>query len=108
MCFKTCFYVYVHSSADYGHSQIRETTLKKWLKEWGLQSSRKQAHTFETIAEPIQELKIKFPTAGASTMQGLLRTDFGMRVPKDIHLSPSCCLISPQVQAVDLRLQQPC
>jgi hypothetical protein len=26
------------------------TTLKKWLKEWGLQGAKKQAHTFSTIS----------------------------------------------------------
>jgi hypothetical protein len=53
-----------------------------WLKGWGLKSSRAQAHTFETVAGPIQEIQKKFPTTGAETMRHHLRHNFKIRVPR--------------------------
>ena len=60
----------------------RYTTLKHWLKGWGLNSSRKQAHTFAMIAGPIRQLKKRFLNAGALMMQGHLWDSFHIRVPK--------------------------
>jgi hypothetical protein len=61
---------------------LRYSTLKKWLNEWGLHSSRKQAHTLDTIAGPIKEIQKRFPNAGAVVMQGYLRDVYGIRAPK--------------------------
>ena len=60
----------------------RMTTLKKWLKEWGLESCRSQAHTFESISGPVGELWKQFPTAGAAAMRDHLRLRSGIRVPR--------------------------
>ena len=48
----------------------------------GLESSKKQAHTFDTISQPIEQIQKWFPNAGAGVMQDQLRAAFGMRVPK--------------------------
>ena len=58
------------------------TALKAWLKEWGLMSAKKQAHTFASINGPIQQLRKEFPTAGSKIMRDHLRVTYGMRVPK--------------------------
>ena len=61
--------------------ECRLTTLKAWLREWGLKSSRAQAHTFDTISGPIQEIK-KFPPAGAESTRHHLSLKFNVRVPR--------------------------
>ena len=52
------------------------------MAKWGLQSSRKQAHTFDSVTEPIRELQRQFPNSGAGTMKEWLQVTTGMRVPK--------------------------
>lgn len=67
---------------DATDQERRKSTLKLWLKEWGLKSTKAQAHTFQTIAAPIAKLRKQFPTAGAATMRDHLRIRFNMRVPR--------------------------
>ncbi|KAF9642215.1 hypothetical protein BDM02DRAFT_3124762 [Thelephora ganbajun] len=62
------------------------TTLKKWLKGWGLKSCRAQAHTFMSISGPIEELQKQFPTAGAAGMRDHLRQKYGMQAPRKLIL----------------------
>jgi len=54
------------------------------VKELGLTSARSEGHSFETIAEPIAELRDMYPTAGASTMRVYMRTHFDMRVSRQV------------------------
>lgn len=60
--------------------QNRETTLKKWLKEWGLKGCRVQAHTKQSIAGPVTELRRQFPTAGAGSIRNHLRQRYNIHV----------------------------
>lgn len=63
----------------------RKTKLKKYAKIIGLKGTRAQGHTFETIAQPIAELRKKFPKAGVLVLRTLLLNDFGMRVSKYVR-----------------------
>ena len=50
------------------------------MKQLGLTSTYSEAHSFETIAEPIAELRRMYPTAGARALRVYLRSHFDMRV----------------------------
>lgn len=52
------------------------------MKEWGLKGCRGQAHTFESIAEPVRQLRKQFPTAGAQSMKDHLRLRHGIHVSR--------------------------
>lgn len=60
----------------------RMSKLKTYVKDLGLSSARSQHHTFETIAEPIAELKGMYPNAGAREVRMHLLTKFDMRVSR--------------------------
>lgn len=68
------------------HKLCSLTTLKAWMKEWGLTGTRKQAHTIETIAEPVGFLRAQYPTAGSRQLRDYLRTQYNMRVPRYVRL----------------------
>ena len=73
--------------------ECRLTKLKVWLKEWGLKSSRAQAHTSETVSGPIQKIQKQFPTTGAEIMRHHLHQKFQIRVPRCALVStPPCSL----------------
>ena len=61
---------------------FRKTRLKSYAKRLGLTSARSQGHTFDSIAEPIAELKKIFPNAGANLLRVYLRNDFDIRVSR--------------------------
>ena len=50
------------------------------MKELGLTSARSEGHSFESIAEPIAELREMYPTAGASALHVYMRSHFDMHV----------------------------
>ena len=52
------------------------------MKALGLTNARSEGHTFETIAEPIAELREMFPTAGANALHVYMRTHFDMHVAR--------------------------
>jgi hypothetical protein len=52
------------------------------MVRWGLFGAIKQAHTFETIEAPLQELRRKFPNAGAAAIRDHLRNIYGIRVAR--------------------------
>lgn len=56
------------------------------MKALGLTSARSEGHSFETITEPIAELRGMYPTAGASALHVYLRTRFDMRVPRYVTM----------------------
>ena len=60
--------------------------MKAYAKTLGLQSARAQAHTFETIAEPIAQLRKMYPRAGAETLRTLLRNSYDMYVSRSVEL----------------------
>jgi hypothetical protein len=51
------------------------------VKELGLTGACLEHHSFETIAEPIAELREIYPTAGANALHVYMRTHFDMHVP---------------------------
>jgi len=61
---------------------FRKTKLKGYVKALGLTTSRSEGHTFETIAEPIAELREMYPMAGANALHVYLRTHFDMHVAR--------------------------
>ncbi|KAF8488655.1 hypothetical protein F5888DRAFT_1952455 [Russula emetica] len=63
---------------------IGRTKLKHYVKELGLTSARSEGHSFETIAEPIAELREMYPTAGANALHVYMRTHFDMHVSRDV------------------------
>jgi len=63
----------------------RKTKLKTYAKALGLPSARSQAHTFDTIAEPIAEIRKMFPRAGAEMLRTLLRNRYNMYVSRYVN-----------------------
>jgi len=61
---------------------FRKTKLKVYVKALGLTSSHLEGHTFETIAEPIAELREMYPTAGTNALHVYMQTHFDMKVPR--------------------------
>ncbi|KAJ3829432.1 hypothetical protein F5880DRAFT_1523459 [Lentinula raphanica] len=47
-------------------------TYRQWLQDWGLLSTRKQAHTVETVRASVEKIKEKFPTKGAEGIRIML------------------------------------
>ena len=52
------------------------------MKELGLTTARSEVYSFESIAEPIAELRDMFPTAGANALHVYMRTHFDMHVSR--------------------------
>jgi len=67
----------------------RKTKLKAYAKTLGLQSARAQAHTFDTIAGPIAQMRKMYPNAGAETLRTLLRNSYDMYVSRYVNHWPS-------------------
>lgn len=59
-----------------------ESLIKKKRAEWGLRSTRGQAHTLESIGPAIENIHDEFPTMGSRLMKVKLLREFGMAVPK--------------------------
>jgi hypothetical protein len=70
-------------------TRLRICKLKKYVKALGLSSARSQAHTFETIAGPIAELRSMFPNAGALELRTNLWNKYDMRVSKYVTVLSS-------------------
>lgn len=70
-------------------SGTRKTKLKAYAKTLGLQSARAQAHTFDTIAGPIAQMRKMYPNAGAETLRTLLRNSYDMYVSRYVNHWPS-------------------
>jgi len=66
----------------------RKTKLKTYAKALGLPTARSQAHTFDTIAEPIAQIREMFPRAGAETLRTLLRNRYDMYVSRYVTYQP--------------------
>ncbi len=60
----------------------RKTSLKKYYNIWGLEGTKKQGHTLESIDVPIQTIRAQYPNIGAPEVRHLLRTQAGIKVPK--------------------------
>jgi hypothetical protein len=63
-------------------SYNRLTTLLKIRKTMGLQRTRKQGHTVETIRDVMADLRATYPTAGAREMVSLLYHERDMSVAR--------------------------
>jgi hypothetical protein len=50
------------------------------MKELSLTSARSETYSFETIVEPISELRRMYPTAGARVLRVYIWTHFNMRI----------------------------
>jgi hypothetical protein len=50
------------------------------MKELSLTSAHSETYSFETIAEPISELRRMYPTAGARALRVYIRTHFNMHI----------------------------
>lgn len=57
-------------------------TVRRRRKEWGLESTRRQKHTVETIAAPVIEIKKRFPNRGADSIKKALLIESNIRVPR--------------------------
>ncbi|KAF8256598.1 hypothetical protein EI94DRAFT_1710840 [Lactarius quietus] len=69
--------------AHYGLSVI--TVCRRW-KEWGLESTRQQKHTLQSIVTHVNEVKKHFPNRGAETIRKALLIESKIRVPRPIIL----------------------
>lgn len=56
--------------------------VQRLRKKWGLKSTRQQAHTIETIAVHVAEIKRRFPNRGADSITKALRIENNIRVPR--------------------------
>lgn len=52
------------------------------MKTLGLTNAWSEGHTFDTIADPIAELRVIFPNAGAGMLRVYLRNRYDMHVSK--------------------------
>ena len=63
-------------------SDTRAKSVSCLRKKWGLQSTRQQKHTSETIADAAAHIRKEFPTQGNEGVRKDLRMRFGMHVPR--------------------------
>ncbi|KAH9014255.1 hypothetical protein EDB84DRAFT_1590323 [Lactarius hengduanensis] len=68
-------------SARYG---ISVHTVRRRRKDWGLQSTRRQSHTVQSIAAFVDDIKKRFPNRGAETIRKALLLENKIRVPRPI------------------------
>ncbi|PBK62409.1 hypothetical protein ARMSODRAFT_895602, partial [Armillaria solidipes] len=59
------------------------SSFKRMRKRMGFLSTRQQGHTVETITEPIEELRERFPKAGYFELKKHLRIDHKLRVSRE-------------------------
>ena len=57
-------------------------TVRRRRKEWGLESTRRQGHTVESIAAAVEEVKTRFPNRGAETIRKALLMENKIRVSR--------------------------
>ncbi|KAF8262051.1 hypothetical protein EI94DRAFT_1773282 [Lactarius quietus] len=63
------------------HSSV--FTVRRRCKEWGLESTRRQKHTVESIATLVDEVKMRFPNHGAETIRKALLMENKIRSEPD-------------------------
>ena len=56
------------------------TSIRRKREQWGLQGTRQQKHTFETIEPFVKEIKTRFPSMGARQLVTTLRQDYKLKV----------------------------
>ena len=56
-------------------------------KEWGLESTRQQKHTVQSITTFVEEIKKRFPNRGAETIRKALLLENKIRVPRCVLIS---------------------
>ncbi|KAN0130302.1 hypothetical protein V8E53_011925, partial [Lactarius tabidus] len=66
------------------HYGLSVYTVCRRRKEWGLQSTRQQKHTVQSIAAHVDEVKKRFPNRGAETIRKALFMENKIRVPRPI------------------------
>ena len=64
------------------HTSILDSvaSIKRLRRKWGLQSTRQQAHTLESIAEAIQNIRIQYPTRGGEMIRKQLCVELNIQV----------------------------
>ncbi|KAI9070331.1 hypothetical protein FKP32DRAFT_1663038 [Trametes sanguinea] len=63
-----------------------QRSVRRLRERWGLQGTRKQKHTMETIHDAVQEIRKRYPNMGARGMAVHLRQKYEMRVPEKLIL----------------------
>ena len=85
-------------------------TVRRRRKEWGLESTRQQKHTVESIAAYVDAVKKRFPNRGAETIRKALLLENKIHVPRCVLHSgyEQCCLHSHRpIISEYLRLTEP-
>ncbi|KAI9434815.1 hypothetical protein H4582DRAFT_1818292, partial [Lactarius indigo] len=59
-------------------------TVRRRREKWGLESTRRQRHTVQSIANHVNEIKRRFPNRGAETIRRALLIENKIRVPRPI------------------------
>lgn len=57
-------------------------SIKRLRRKWGLQSTRQQRHTQESITEAIQNIREQYPTRGGEMIRKQLRLDSNIRASR--------------------------
>lgn len=57
-------------------------TVRRRRKKWGLESTRQQKYTVQSIAAHVDEVKKRFPNRGAETIRMALLMENKIRVPR--------------------------
>ena len=64
-------------------------TVRQRRKDWGLESTRRQKHTVQSIASHVDAVKVRFPNRGAETIRKALLMENKIRVPRFVP-RPAC------------------
>lgn len=56
--------------------------LKKKRSQWKLLSARGQKHTLDTVADPIERIRVRFPSIGSHLMKTFLLSEERIHVPR--------------------------
>ncbi|KAI9058419.1 hypothetical protein FKP32DRAFT_1582018 [Trametes sanguinea] len=59
-------------------------SIRRLRVRYGLQGTRKQMHTLESIHSTVAQIRSRFPNMGARSMVVHLRQNYGMRVPESM------------------------
>ncbi|KAJ3717459.1 hypothetical protein C8R42DRAFT_644695 [Lentinula raphanica] len=68
-----------YDTTKYG---LGETSVKRLRRKFGLQGTRQQAHTIESIQEMVLEAREKFPARGAQSLREYLFDTQRVRIPR--------------------------
>ncbi|EJD33870.1 hypothetical protein AURDEDRAFT_76626 [Auricularia subglabra TFB-10046 SS5] len=78
---------YVHAEIDLEVYGMSIKSLRRLKQKHGLVSTRQQAHTIESIAPYVSEVRTRLPAIGAGDMVSALWHDHGIRAPHGLVLA---------------------